>query len=86
MFAFKSFLVFTSVVFYSYGTSWSNWAFRYQPNYCYDESELECNEGNGIDCVKEGRVYRIIVYNNCNEFCDGHNKELWKKTIVRLKI
>ena len=87
MFAFKLFLVFTSFVFYSYGASWSNWVFwnGVRPGYCYDESELKCREGNGIDCIREGRVYRIIIYRRCNEFCDRHNKKRWENTLVRLK-
>ena len=86
MFAFKSFLVFTSFVFYSYGTSLSNWAFwnGVGPGYCYDESKLECSEGKGIYCSREGQVYQIIVYRDCTEICDGHDEEDWENTEVKL--
>ena len=84
MFAFKSFLVFTSFVFYSYGTSWSNWNCWSRYYYRYKESELECNEGKGIYCSRKGGVYRIIVYGSCARFCDGHNEEDWKNTKVKI--
>ena len=83
MFTFKSFLVFTSFVFYSYGTSWSNWVCRYGQG--YEKSELKCSEKKGIDCSREGQVYQIIVYNACiTTFCDGHNEEDWTNIRVRI--
>ena len=44
-------LFFSSMIFYSNGTSWSTWTLCSPQENCHQQTSLKCDKGKGIQCA-----------------------------------
>ena len=81
-------IFFWCVLFYSDGTSWSNWTFCSSQENCYQKSLLECDKEKGIRCapaiINNHKIdtFQTNIFRNCNKTCDAHVIQGWESTTV----
>ena len=82
------FIFFLCILFYSDGTSWSNWTLCSSQENCHQKSLLECGKEKGFRCApaiindKEIYTYQTNIFQKCNKTCNAHVAQGWKITRV----
>ena len=77
-------------MFYSNGTSWSNWTLCSSQENCHHKSLLECDKEKEFRCApaiinnKKIYTYQTNISRNCNKTCDAHVTQAWERTTIRI--